>query len=64
MSTIPLTRRESEVAALYLQRLPEKTIANLLRLSPRTVEEHTRHIREKAGVGSREELIEHYERGI
>lgn len=64
MFVIQLTPREAEVAEYYLQRLPEKTIAVLLQMSPRTVEEHTRHIREKAGVGSREELIEHYERGI
>ena len=54
---IALTPREEEVAALYRLRLPEKTIAARLHLSPRTVETHTRAIRDKTNTRSREEYI-------
>lgn len=37
-------------------------IAERLGLSPRTVEAHVRHIYEKTGVATRDELIEYSER--
>jgi DNA-binding CsgD family transcriptional regulator len=47
-----LTERESEVAALLAQGLRNKTIAQKLRISVRTVEHHRARIREKLGIDS------------
>ena len=52
----PLTRRETEVAALAKLSLSTKQIAQRLGLSVRTVDNHLARIYAKTGKGSREEL--------
>jgi non-specific serine/threonine protein kinase len=49
----PLTERELEVAALVAAGLANRTIAEKLFLSPRTVEKHVEHVMDKLGVGFR-----------
>ncbi|MDP8931911.1 MAG: helix-turn-helix transcriptional regulator [Actinomycetota bacterium] len=51
------TRRESAVLQRLLQGLPAKRIAAELEISLHTVRDHTKAIFNKAGVGSRGELI-------
>lgn len=53
-----LSKRESEVYGLASRGFTTRYIAERLWLSPRTVETHVRHIYEKLGVHSRDELIE------
>ncbi len=52
-----LSEREKEVAALLLQGLSNKQIAQALSIATRTVEFHTSHIYEKLAVNSRAEAI-------
>ena len=51
-----LSRREAEVARLVAQGLTNREIAGLLRLSERTVENHTSHILNKLGLRNRSEV--------
>ncbi len=51
------TPREREVATLLARGLTNAEIATALVLSPHTVEDHTRSLYEKVGVGSRQELV-------
>jgi DNA-binding CsgD family transcriptional regulator len=52
-----LSKRETEVAVLLCQKLTMLEIATKLMLSPRTVQTHIEHIKEKLGVRTRRELI-------
>ena len=53
-----LTGREREVFCLLIQDKKRKTIAEMLGISENTVKTHTKHIFEKIGVSSRNELFE------
>lgn len=50
--------REVEIAQLLVQRIPYKQISEQLFVSGNTVKTHVRNIYKKAGVSSREELLE------
>jgi DNA-binding CsgD family transcriptional regulator len=52
----PLTPREEEVAALVVQGLSNRQIAERLVISARTADNHLQHILNKLGLGSRAEL--------
>uniref|UniRef100_A0AAU2AH17 LuxR C-terminal-related transcriptional regulator n=1 Tax=Streptomyces sp. NBC_00093 TaxID=2975649 RepID=A0AAU2AH17_9ACTN len=52
----PLTRRESEVAALVAQGRSNRQIASTLGRSPRTVDMHVQNILAKLGFGSRAQI--------
>jgi DNA-binding NarL/FixJ family response regulator len=54
-----LTAREVQVVRLVARGMSNKTIANELEISPRTVEGHLNHVFDKVGVESRTELV-HY----
>ena len=54
-----LTAREAQVVRLVARGMSNKTIANELGISPRTVEGHVNHVFEKLGVESRTALV-HY----
>lgn len=60
-SRFDLSPREAEVAALLIQRIPYRQIAEKLFVSENTVKTHARNIYKKAGVSSREELLEEFE---
>ncbi len=65
MSIIPrepvqLSPREQSVAELYSRGFSAGYVAAKLFISKRTVEVHVRHIYEKLGVRSRDELIERF----
>lgn len=49
--------RESEIADLLARGLSEKEIAEKLFISPATVNNHTRNIREKFGLTKNSEII-------
>jgi DNA-binding CsgD family transcriptional regulator len=53
------TPREREVATLLARGLTNPEIAEALCLSPHTVQDHTKSLFEKLGVGSRQELVAH-----
>ncbi|MFC4584925.1 helix-turn-helix transcriptional regulator [Sphaerisporangium corydalis] len=55
----PLTAREREVAALVVQAMSNRGIADRLVLSERTVETHVRNILTKLGLSNRTELTAH-----
>ncbi|MDI6098916.1 LuxR C-terminal-related transcriptional regulator [Actinoplanes sp. NEAU-A12] len=55
---VPLTVREQEVAALVARGLSSEKIAEMLRLSVRTVDNHLQHCYRKLGVSSRAQLTE------
>jgi len=52
-----LTARERQVVQLVAEGLADKTIANRLGISARTIEGHLNHIFAKLGVTSRTELV-------
>ena len=54
--TKPLSRRESELAALVARGMQNREIAARLDLSVRTVDAHVEHIRRKLGAHSRAEI--------
>jgi DNA-binding NarL/FixJ family response regulator len=51
-----LTHREGEVAALITQGLPNRSIAEELYVSERTVEVHVRRLLKKLGLRSRTQI--------
>lgn len=53
----PLTAREHEIADLVAAGLTNVDIAHKLVISPRTVESHVDHIKQKLGLGRRNEII-------
>ena len=55
-ATVPLSRRECEVAGLVAQGLSNRGIAEALVLSPRTVESHVQSILTKLDFGSRSQV--------
>ncbi|MBZ0283663.1 MAG: LuxR C-terminal-related transcriptional regulator [Anaerolineae bacterium] len=54
---ISLSPREQEVVKLVARGFPNKSIANVLDISPCTVSTHLRRIFAKLGVGSRAEMV-------
>jgi DNA-binding NarL/FixJ family response regulator len=55
-ATVPLSRRECEVAGLVAQGLSNRGIAEALVVSPRTVESHVQSILTKLDFGSRSQV--------
>ena len=55
-----LTPTELRVASIAGSGYTSRRIAAELHLSPRTVEVHIRHIYEKLGIASRDELIDQF----
>lgn len=53
----PLSPREAQVASLLCRRMPMRSVATALGISPRTVERHVLHIYDKLGVHNRRELL-------
>ena len=51
-----LTPREHEVVALVARGMPNREIATRMMISPRTVENHVRHILMKLGLASRSQI--------
>ena len=56
--TVPLTRREREVANLVRSGRSSRTVADELHLSVRTVEDHLARVFDKLGINSRAQLAE------
>lgn len=57
---VPITIREYESLKYLAQGWTVKEIAKMLNISPRTVEEYHKRIKEKLGINSRKNLIEFY----
>ena len=56
--TVPLTRREREVATLVRAGSSSRAVADELHLSVRTVENHLARVFDKLGINSRTQLAE------
>jgi DNA-binding CsgD family transcriptional regulator len=56
--TVPLTRREREVANLVRSGRSSRAVADELHLSVRTVENHLARVFDKLGINSRAQLAE------
>lgn len=54
---LKLSKKESEILAYLINGASYKTIANILKISPSTVDSHISNIRLKANVSSKEQLI-------
>jgi DNA-binding NarL/FixJ family response regulator len=54
-----LTEKEAEVARLVLKGLPSAEVADVLRISDKTVRQHLSQVYTKCGVASRAELFHH-----
>ncbi len=54
-----LTEKEAEVARLVLKGLPSAEVAEVLRISDKTVRQHLSQVYTKCGVTSRAELFHH-----
>jgi predicted ATPase/DNA-binding CsgD family transcriptional regulator len=52
-----LSRREAEVADLVAEGLTNREVADRLFISPRTVESHVDHIKQKLGLTSRQQIM-------
>jgi predicted ATPase/DNA-binding CsgD family transcriptional regulator len=52
-----LSRREAEVADLVAEGLTNREVAGKLFISPRTVESHVDHIKQKLGLTSRQQIM-------
>ena len=59
-----LTNREFEIFESIGQGLTTKQIAQRLRMSPKTVETHRNHLKQKLGLNSRPELMTYAVRWI
>lgn len=59
-----LTLRERQVADLAARGYTSRYIAKRLGISTRTIETHLRHVYEKFGIASRDELVERKEIGM
>ncbi len=57
LTALALSEREAEIARLLLKGLGNKDIADIVRISEKTVKQHITRIFEKAGVSSRSELF-------
>lgn len=55
-----LTKREQEVASYVVNGLTNKKIAELLNLSPRTIEIHRSNVMKKVGAKNLNDLVNHY----
>ncbi len=53
-----ITKRENECLAFIAQGYTMKRIAQLLTISPRTVENHLRNIKDKFGINTKNQLVE------
>ena len=53
LADAPLTRREREIAVLIARNLPNKEIAQHLRLGPTTVKNHVHNILQKLNIHRR-----------
>lgn len=62
--SMELSPKERVVYGFAVRGFTMRYIAAKLSLSPRTVEAHIRHIYEKTGAGSRDELIEYSEQHL
>lgn len=62
ISGIRFTFREVEVLACLLHNRKEKKIANILSISPRTVESHVANIKLKISINSRDQILDFLEK--